>query len=247
MRRQYVDDTTGKPVDEKDEVKGYEIGKDEFLLVEEDEIEAVQIESSHTLNVERFVKKSEIEQIYLDTPYYLTPADEVRQEAFAVIRKALADRKMAGLARIVLYRRERPVVVEPFDKGMLLTTLRYDKHGAPAGDVFDDVTDAEARRGDDRTGRRMSSTRRRASSTRRNSRTATRARCWNLIKAKKTAQETARRCAGAEAFQRGRSVRCAEEEPCLRGRQGAGKRREGKTQRREERVVGRAARRRKSA
>ncbi|GLS28721.1 DNA end-binding protein Ku [Mesorhizobium albiziae] len=141
VRRIYVDDTTGKPVDDENEVKGYEIGKDEYLLVEEDEIEAVQIESSHTLNVEGFVQKSEIEQIYLDTPYYLAPADEVAQEAFAVIRKALAEKKMAGLARIVLYRRERPVVVEALGKGMLLTTLRYDNTVRRPETVFDDVKD----------------------------------------------------------------------------------------------------------
>ena len=93
----------------------------------------MQIESTHTLNLDGFVEKSEIDQIYLDTPYYLAPADEVSEEAFAVIRDALAGKKMAGMARIVLYRRERPVVIEARDRGMLLTTLRYDKHGAQAG------------------------------------------------------------------------------------------------------------------
>ena len=139
VRRQYVDADSGKPVDEKDEVKGYETGGDKFVLIEEDEIEAVQIESSHTLNLERFVEKADIDKIYLDTPYYLTPADEVSEEAFAVIRQALADKKMAGLARIVLWRRERPVVIEPFEKGMLLTTLRYDKTVRQPDEVFDDI------------------------------------------------------------------------------------------------------------
>lgn len=127
VRRQYVDADTGKPVGEKDEVRGYEIGKNEFVLVEDEEIEAVQIESSHTLNLESFVPKSEVDEVYLDTPYYLAPADKVSAEAFAVIREALSRRKMAGLARIVLFRRERPVLIEAFGKGMLLTTLRYDK------------------------------------------------------------------------------------------------------------------------
>jgi DNA end-binding protein Ku len=139
VRRQYVDADNGKPVDEKDEVKGYETGGDKFVLIEEDEIEAVQIESSHTLNLERFVEKADIDKIYLDTPYYLTPADEISEEAFAVIRQALADKKMAGLARIVLWRRERPVVIEPFEKGMLLTTLRYDKTVRQPDEVFDDI------------------------------------------------------------------------------------------------------------
>jgi DNA end-binding protein Ku len=139
VRRQYIDATTGKPVDEKDEVKGYEVRDDEFVLIEEDEIEAVQIESSHTLNLECFVKKTDIDKIYLDTPYYLTPADDVSEEAFAVISQALSERKMAGLARIVLWRRERPVVIEPFEKGMLLTTLRYDKTVRQPDEIFDEI------------------------------------------------------------------------------------------------------------
>ena len=91
------------------------------------------------MSLESFVKKSEIEQIYLDTPYYLTPSDKVSQEAFAVIRDALAEKKMAGLARMVLYRRERPVVIEALGKGMLLTTLRYDHTVRQPETVFDDI------------------------------------------------------------------------------------------------------------
>ncbi|MBA3449373.1 MAG: Ku protein, partial [Pseudaminobacter sp.] len=117
--------------------------KDDFLLIEEEDIEAVQIESSHTMNLETFVQKSEIEEIYLDTPYYLTPADEVSEEAFAVIRDALAAKKMAGLARVVLYRRERPVVIEPLGKGMLLTTLRYDNTVRKPSTAFDEIDAAK--------------------------------------------------------------------------------------------------------
>ena len=137
VRRQYVDATTGKPVEEKNEVKGYELGGDDFLLIEEDEIDAVQIESSHTLSLDRFVSKSDIEKIYLDMPYYLTPADEVSEEAFAVIRTALEEKKMVGLTRIVLWRRERPAAIEPFGKGMLLTTLRYDKTVRQPDEIID--------------------------------------------------------------------------------------------------------------
>jgi DNA end-binding protein Ku len=137
VKRQYVDAESGNALSDKDEVKGYETGKDEYLLIEEEDIEAVQIEASHTLNLEGFVSKSDIEQIYLDTPYYLAPADKVSEEAFAVIRDALARKKMAGLARIVLYRRERPVVIEPFENGMLLTTLRYDSTVRRVEDVVE--------------------------------------------------------------------------------------------------------------
>lgn len=143
VKRQYVDAVSGKPVDPDNEVKGYELGTDEFLLLDDAEIEAVQIESSHTLSLDSFVAKSEIEQIYLDTPYYLAPADKMAEEAFAVIREALALKKMAGLARIVLYQRERPVVIEPLGKGMLMTTLRYDNTVRKPEAVFDDIADVK--------------------------------------------------------------------------------------------------------
>jgi DNA end-binding protein Ku len=139
VKRIYVDAGTGKPLEEGDEIKGYEVSDGDFVHIEEDEIEAVQIESSHTMSLDGFVEKSSIEQIYLDTPYYVSPADKVSEEAFAVIRDAMAARKMAGLARIVLYQRERPVVIEPLGKGMLLTTLRYDDTVRRPATVFEDI------------------------------------------------------------------------------------------------------------
>ncbi|MDX8450623.1 Ku protein [Mesorhizobium captivum] len=139
VKRVYVDAETGKPLEEGDEIKGYEVSDGDFVHIEEDEIEAVEIESSHTLGLDGFVEKSSIEQIYLDTPYYVSPADEVSEEAFAVIRDAMAAKKMAGLARIVLYNRERPVVIEPLGKGMVLTTLRYDDTVRQPSTVFDEI------------------------------------------------------------------------------------------------------------
>ncbi len=139
VRRIYVDAGTGKPVGEDDEIKGYEVNSGRFVHIEEDEIEAVRVESSDMLNLDGFVDKSSIQQIYLDTPYYLTPADKVSEDAFAVIRDALSAKKKAGLARIVLYRRERPAVIEPLGKGMMLTTLRYDSTVRQPGAVFDEI------------------------------------------------------------------------------------------------------------
>jgi DNA end-binding protein Ku len=139
VRRQYIDSENGRPVDEKNEVRGYEIEKDEFLLIEDEDIEAVQIESSHTLSLDSFVDKSEVDPVYVEKPYYLTPADKVSEEAFAVIRQALETKKMAGLARIVLYQRERPCMIEPFGKGMLLTTLRYGDTVRPADAAYDEM------------------------------------------------------------------------------------------------------------
>jgi DNA end-binding protein Ku len=143
VRRQYIDSVTGKPLADEDEVKGYEIGDDEYLLVEEDEIDSIQIESSHTLAIESFVDRADIPAIYFDTPYYVSPSDEVSEEAFAVIREAMAQKQKAGIARIVLYRRERPVMIEPFDKGLLLTTLRYDKTVRKPDQVFGDLPKTE--------------------------------------------------------------------------------------------------------
>ena len=139
VNRIYVDSETGKPLGDDDEIKGYEVSDGDFINIEEDEIEAVQIESSHTMNLDGFVDKASIQQIYLDTPYYLAPADKVSEEAFAVIRDAMAGRKMAGIARIVLYRRERPVVIEPLGKGMVVTTLRYDNTVRQPETVFGDI------------------------------------------------------------------------------------------------------------
>lgn len=139
VRRQYIDSESGKPVDEKNEVRGYEVEKGEFLLIEDEDIEAVQIESSHTLSLDSFVDKAEVDPVYIEMPYYLMPADKVSDEAFAVIRQALEAKKMAGLARIVLYQRERPCMIEPFGKGMLLTTLRYGDTVRSAEEAYDDL------------------------------------------------------------------------------------------------------------
>ncbi|OQM74855.1 Ku protein [Manganibacter manganicus] len=139
VKRIYIDAETGKPLDDGDEIKGYEVDKGEFVHIEEDEIDAVAIESSNMMSLDGFVDKASIQQIYLDTPYYLAPADKVSEDAFAVIREAMAAKKKAGLARIVLYRRERPVVIEPLGKGMVLTTLRYNNIVRQPDTVFDDI------------------------------------------------------------------------------------------------------------
>lgn len=144
VKRKYVDSQTGRPVDEGDQAKGFERSGGDYVFVEEDEIEKVQVESSHTMNIEGFVEKAEIDPIYLDTPYYLAPADDVSGEAFAVIRDSLKRKKMAAMARLVLYKRERPVVIEPRDRGMLLTTLRFDKLVRKPSQVFKEIPKVEA-------------------------------------------------------------------------------------------------------
>jgi DNA end-binding protein Ku len=139
VKRIYVDAESGDPVKDEDEIKGYEVDSGDYVHIEEDEIAAVKVESSDMMSLDGFVDKASIQQIYLDTPYYLAPADKVSEDAFAVIRDAMAAKKKAGLARIVLYRRERPVVIEPLGKGMVLTTLRYDNTVRQPGIVFDEI------------------------------------------------------------------------------------------------------------
>ena len=223
VTRQYVDSGTGKVVGDDDEIKGYETSSGHYLLIEEDEIEAVQIESNHTLNLEGFVEKSEIDPIYLDTPYYLAPADEVSEEAFAVIRDALAAKKMAGMARMVLYRRERPVVIEARDRGMLLTTLRFDKLVRKPETIFGAYRQGQDRQRDDRAclaHHRPQEIQIRSLGVRRQ----IRGRAARADQGQEGGQEGAGLGASAEAVERGQSVRRLEEEPEFRRRrQGVGR------------------------
>jgi DNA end-binding protein Ku len=107
----YVDGETGKPVDEDDEVKGYERGENEYVMLEDDELDSVALDSTRTIDIEMFVPRESIEWIWYDTPHYLTPNDPVGEEAFAVIREAMAATGTVGISRLVLYRRERAVML----------------------------------------------------------------------------------------------------------------------------------------
>lgn len=138
---QYVDAESGEPVDEEDEVKGYPRGKDDFVLLEDDELEAVALESAHTIDIETFVPAGSIEWIWYDRPHYLIPDDPVGEEAFLVIRDAMQSTGMVGISRLVLYRRERAVMLEPRDKGIVLWTLRYGDEVRDPKDYFGKIGD----------------------------------------------------------------------------------------------------------
>jgi DNA end-binding protein Ku len=122
---QYVDAASGEPVDEDEEVKGYERGKDEYVILEDDEIDSVSLESTRTIDIEMFVPRESIEWIWYDTPHYLTPDDRVGEEAFSVIRDAMQATGTIGIARLVLYRRERAIALEPCGRGIVVWTLRF--------------------------------------------------------------------------------------------------------------------------
>jgi DNA end-binding protein Ku len=136
---QYVDAETGKPVDEDDEVKGYPRGEDEYLVLEDDELDAVALESTRTIAIEMFVPRESIGWIWYDRPHYLTPDDEVGEEAFSVIRDAMEATGTVGISRLVLYRRERAVMLEARDKGIILWTLRYGDEVRDPAEYFGDI------------------------------------------------------------------------------------------------------------
>lgn len=130
----YIDEQTGEIVEDEDQVKGYPKGEDDYVLFEDEEIEDVGLESTRTIDIETFVPQGSVGWIWYDRPHYLAPDDEVGAEAFAVIREAMAKTGTAGIARLVMYRRERAVMLMPKDKGIVVWTLRYG----------DEVRDAEA-------------------------------------------------------------------------------------------------------
>ena len=125
VESRYVDAETNKPVDEDDEVKGYERGENDYVMLEDDELESIALESTRTIDIDMFVPKETIDWIWYDRPHYLTPDDPVGEEAFSVIRDAMAVTGTVGISRLVLYRRERAVMLEPRDRGIVVWTLRY--------------------------------------------------------------------------------------------------------------------------
>ena len=110
---QYVDSVTEKPVREDDEVKGYQRGEDDYVMLEDAEIEAVALDSTRTIDIDMFVPDHSIGWVWYDRPHFLLPGDEVGQEAFAVIRDAMAATGTVGISRVVMYRRERAVMLKP--------------------------------------------------------------------------------------------------------------------------------------
>jgi len=121
----YVDSATGEPLDEGDEVKGYARDESSFVLLEDDELEAVRLESARTIDIETFAASDSVDWLWYDTPYYLTPDDKVGEEAYCVIRDAMRSTGMVGISRLVLRRRERAVLLKPRGNGIELWTLRY--------------------------------------------------------------------------------------------------------------------------
>jgi len=139
LKQQMVDAETGDVVESDQKGRGYELKKGEYVEIEKEELEAVQIESNHTIDIDSFVPKEEIDKRYLNHPYYIAPDGKAGVDAFAVIRDAMKDQDRVALARIVLTNREHIIAIEPLGKGLLGTTLRYPYELRDEEDYFDDI------------------------------------------------------------------------------------------------------------
>ena len=138
-----TDPDTG-PIERSELVKGYEVSKGEYILLTDEEIKSVKLESTKTIVIERFVPADDIDRLYWDNPYYLAPDGKMAQEAFGVIRTALEKSGQIALGRIVMATRERIVALEPRDKGILAYTIRADAEVRKPDEIFGGISDAAA-------------------------------------------------------------------------------------------------------
>ena len=136
LRRLMVDGETGEAVESGEQMRGYEVSKGDYVTFENDELDGIALESTHTIDIDAFVPRADIGDVYLDSPYYMAPNEKIGEDAFAVIRDAMKKRGMAGLGRVVMNRRERVVMLEPSGPGIVATTLRFPYEIKDAGEVF---------------------------------------------------------------------------------------------------------------
>jgi DNA end-binding protein Ku len=141
IKYQKIDAESGDEVESADIIKGYQVGKGEYLEIEPEELEAIAIESKRTIEIDEFVPKKEIDELYLNNPYYIVPDGEVGQQAFAVIREAIRQEGMVAIGKVVFTSREHIIALEARDKGLLGVTLRYPYEVRKEAEYFDDIPD----------------------------------------------------------------------------------------------------------
>ncbi|MEE4537494.1 MAG: Ku protein [Erythrobacter sp.] len=134
------------PVDRDDIIKGYEISKGEYVLLDAEEIESVKLESKRTLELVQFVGADEIDPLYYEKPYYVAPKDELAQEAFVVLREALRKARKVALGQLAMRGSEKLVAIKPCGKGLLLETLRYAQEVRQGQSFFDQIEDAKPKK-----------------------------------------------------------------------------------------------------
>src|SRR6201995_5156152 len=138
-----VDADTGEEVANEDIVKGYKVDTDTLVEVTKEELENVALESTRTIEIDEFVDRTEIDPRYLIRPYYLCPDGKVGHDAFAVIRETIGEMNKAAIGRVVLTNREHIIALEPLDKGLMGTLLRYPYEVRDEQDYFDDIQDVK--------------------------------------------------------------------------------------------------------
>src|SRR3974390_1197955 len=143
LRQQLVDEVTREVVEGDNKGRGYEYAKNAYIPIDDDELDAIAVDSTHTVDIDSFVPRQQMDERYLDTPYYITPDGQVGQEAFAVIREAMRGKGMVALGRVVLSKRERVIMLEAWDKGLIGTTLHYPYEIREAKEYFEDIPDVE--------------------------------------------------------------------------------------------------------
>jgi DNA end-binding protein Ku len=138
-----VDAESGDEVEAADIIKGYEVGKGEYLELAPEELEAIAIESKRVIEIDEFVPRKEIDEVYLNSPYYVVPDGEIGQQAFAVIREAVRKEGMVAIGKVAFTSREHIIALEPRSKGLLGVTLRYPYEVRKQADFFDDIADEQ--------------------------------------------------------------------------------------------------------
>ena len=126
LRQQMVDEETGRAVDKENKGRGYELTKGEYVEIEPEELNAIEFENTHMIEIDKFVPEDEIDKRYYERPYYIVPDEKSGEEAFTVIRDAMKDKGRVALAGVVFANRQHILAIEPWGKGMLGTTLRFD-------------------------------------------------------------------------------------------------------------------------
>ena len=139
VKREFVDEKSGKPVARDDQVKGYEMDGGDYIILEQEEIDAAVPESDKTIRIEAFVPCSEVDTVYFDKPYYLAPVDKVAEEAFDLLREGMTKKKVAALGSAVLFRRARKLMIRPYGNGIVANTLNFDYEVRSAKEAFDDI------------------------------------------------------------------------------------------------------------
>jgi DNA end-binding protein Ku len=143
IKQRKVDAVTGQEVDSENIIKGYEVGKGAYIELDPEELKAIAVESKRTIEIGQFVPKNEIDELYLDTPYYILPDGEVGRQAFAVIREAIRQAGKVAVGRVVFTSREHVIGLEPRGKGLLGITLRYAYELRDENDYFEDIPEEQ--------------------------------------------------------------------------------------------------------